>query len=237
MLYNSVKWLWSLSSHNKPCSLNLFVRYREANLKCLNSVRCYSNSVPVILHNRPEHFVKHCMDRLPPSVAVIEKDAIEILSPSCFSVPSEERTDSYQQLMDDPSCTCRDWKRHSLPCKHMLGVAMCFGWHLLPARYIDNPLFVLDYSVIRGAPEAVNVEQTSAREAVNMDCMSAPEAVNVEQTSARELVNMDCMNAPEAVNVEQTSALEAVNMDCMSAPDAVNVEQTSARDLLSIYKG
>jgi len=78
------------------------------------------------------------------------------------------------------------------------------------------------------ATEAVNVEQTSAREAVNMDCMSAPEAVNVEQTSARELVNMDCMNAPEAVNVEQTSAREAVNMDCMSAPEAVNVEQTNA---------
>jgi len=53
-----------------------------------------------------------------------------------------------------PSCSCRDWCRHHLPCKHVLAVFMykpAYGWESLPAAYTQLPIFCLDTEVVGSA--------------------------------------------------------------------------------------
>ena len=68
----------------------------------------------------------------------------------------------YVQLINDtdpniPSCDCVDWKRHCLPCKHLLAVLMhseqCSGWDSLPEFYRNVPQFNLDPSIVQSAPQ------------------------------------------------------------------------------------
>ena len=46
-------------------------------------------------------------------------------------------------LTDLPFCECVDWKKHYLPCKHMLAVGKKFeiSWESFPKRYRDSPFF------------------------------------------------------------------------------------------------
>ncbi|KAK5927631.1 hypothetical protein CgunFtcFv8_012766 [Champsocephalus gunnari] len=46
-----------------------------------------------------------------------------------------------------PSCTCKDWAKHKLPCKHFCAVfnhVHEWGWEKLASGNRDNPLFSLD---------------------------------------------------------------------------------------------
>ena len=51
-------------------------------------------------------------------------------------------------LTDLPFCECIDWKKHYLPCKHMLAVMKKFemSWESFPKRYRDSPLFKTEFN-------------------------------------------------------------------------------------------
>ena len=51
-------------------------------------------------------------------------------------------------LTDLPFCECVDWKKHYLPCKHMLAVMKKFemSWESFPKRYRDSPLFKTEFN-------------------------------------------------------------------------------------------
>ena len=46
-------------------------------------------------------------------------------------------------LTDIPFCECVDWKKHYLPCKHMLAVMeeVEMSWKSFPKRYRDSTFF------------------------------------------------------------------------------------------------
>lgn len=49
-----------------------------------------------------------------------------------------------------PSCTCGDFLRHNLPCKHFFAVFLCqpeWGWNRLPSQYLSSPELTLDITV------------------------------------------------------------------------------------------
>jgi SWIM zinc finger len=76
-----------------------------------------------------------------------------------FTVVSTDDTDAYTVVIKHgcdnagiqaPYCSCIDWRRFNLPCKHMLAVFIffpSFGWDALPLDYTSFPHFSLDRNV------------------------------------------------------------------------------------------
>ena len=101
--------------------------------------------------NRPRRFVNHCLRRLPP--LCLQLYVVHIESGN-FLVFSEESDISYSVTLfgttvTSPSCHCPDWRRHHLPCKHILAVLSIegFGWLNLPEQYRSFPQFNLDPNI------------------------------------------------------------------------------------------
>jgi len=128
-------------------------RYETLNMECLDSIRRYHTDTPTFLHNRPRPFVDHCPKRLPPAASV--SDTIQHVHNGTFLVPSVASSGTYtvqlQSSSGVPSCTCPDWLKYRLPCKHMLavfGAYLDWGWDSLPAAYQNFPHFSPDPSIL-----------------------------------------------------------------------------------------
>ena len=54
-------------------------------------------------------------------------------------------------LHGEPSCTCKDWVKYHIPCKHFFGVFRLFpqwSWEALPQSYQQSPYLNLDDQAI-----------------------------------------------------------------------------------------
>jgi len=72
-----------------------------------------------------------------------------------FTVCSADSDNVYTIEISVPACTCFDWQKHHLPCKHMLAVFHIYpawGWDSLPSSYRDFAHFHLDPEIIGSAP-------------------------------------------------------------------------------------
>ena len=60
---------------------------------------------------------------------------------------------------DLPHCECRDWKKHQLPCKHIIAVMHIynFDWCHFPENYQKSPFFSVNEDVV-GILTATNSE-------------------------------------------------------------------------------
>lgn len=132
-------------------------RYEELNIHSLSTVHRYDQSVPHFLLNRPKKFVKHCLHRMPPFVEVDEA-CIKVVSDGVYTVSSRDSDRTYEVRLhsvadpDSPSCQCEDWRKHPMPCKHMLAVvthAPNCTWENLPLKYRSFPLFCLDPDILQ----------------------------------------------------------------------------------------
>ena len=50
-----------------------------------------------------------------------------------------------------PSCTCQDWKRHHVPCKHFFAIFRCqtdWQWERLPLKYLEGPYLSTDNAAL-----------------------------------------------------------------------------------------
>ena len=129
------------------------------NVRCLDTVRRYDSSVPCFLRNRPPFFQSHCLRRISASTTPTPSGSIVESESGMFTVASSNTANSSYVVRlhsetnsDVPSCECRDWSRHCLPCKHMLAVIMrqsgTDGWDSLPCRYRNLPQFNLDPEIV-----------------------------------------------------------------------------------------
>lgn len=135
-------------------------RYTIGNVKISSDFKLYDKSIPTYLHNRPQWFVKHCMQRLHAAKIGFSGDDVQKLTVSSFLVKghtfqqdSKERN-VYKVFLgsDDqfPTCECVDFKQHCLPCKHIFAIFEVipgYSWNSLPACFTNSPLFSLDESV------------------------------------------------------------------------------------------
>lgn len=115
-----------------------------------SNFKSYDASIPNYLHNRPRTVVEHCMKRLH-STDQFGSGDINGTSKS-YTVKSTEKT--YQVTMGSekelPSCTCEDFRRNFLPCKHFFAVFKFSNqsWRNLSPLYIESPYLNLDFGAI-----------------------------------------------------------------------------------------
>ena len=119
--------------------------------------RKYNSTLPYWLRDNPQKFVKHCVERLTSAGSI--KDEQVTLDESCektFLVKSSNVNDIFIVYLGNensfPSCTCADWRKSLLPCKHMPSVVIKgiqdASWGFLSQKYRSSPIFQLDKEVI-----------------------------------------------------------------------------------------
>lgn len=97
--------------------------------------------------------VDHCVKRIPPHVQPIPEENIQQNSAGKFQVKSVDSGNTYDidLCSSCPCCSCYDWQRYHLPCKHMLAVFHHFpswDWEFLPPEFRDAPHFNLDLEIL-----------------------------------------------------------------------------------------
>ena len=127
-------------------------KYLFLNFQMDPTYRAYTTHVPSYLQGRPRSVIIHCLER--------EERARKTLSPEdimdvdtengIFSVPGKS---GYIHTLDfgiksgKPSCTCQDWARNNIPCKHFFIVFINkggWGWSSLPQSYLESPYLCCD---------------------------------------------------------------------------------------------
>ena len=113
------------------------------------------------MHDKPEKFTKHCVDRLSSANTIKRKD-ISGSDRDLFLVNSSVQDVKYTVSLGDdisfPNCTCEDWRKTLMPCKHMLAVISLvdgFEWTSISLKYRNSPFLQLDSSVILETDETI----------------------------------------------------------------------------------
>ena len=87
------------------------------------SVHCpYKQSIPTYLHGRSQGIITHCLDRKVKNSGFTATSIHDIhLEKGVFEI---EKSSGTVHKVDfgiednNPSCTCKDWIRYHIPCKH-----------------------------------------------------------------------------------------------------------------------
>jgi MULE transposase domain/SWIM zinc finger len=129
-------------------------KYITANAKMNPKYKSFSSSVPTFLHDRPTNFIKHVWSRYKSAQTEFTKDHIAVLGSGMFTVQSEGDSDSHYIVdIDNANCSCYDFTKWHLPCKHMCAIFIyCPGvsFEDLPSTYRNNPYFVVDVEYSAG---------------------------------------------------------------------------------------
>ena len=132
-------------------------RYVEENIRRFSIYRKYNSTLPYWLRGKPQKFAKHCVERLTSAGSI--KDEHVTLDENCektFLMKSSNVNDIYIVYLGNESsflsCTCADWRKSLLSCKHMLSVIIKgvqgASWNSLSQKYRISPFFQLDKEVI-----------------------------------------------------------------------------------------
>ena len=104
---------------------------------------------PRLLERQTQEISHHCMDRIAKAVDIQHENVKEATNKGDFHVRSTENKDQWCQFSlggkdSMPKCTCPDFSRTGLPCKHFFAVFEHnreWKWDALPLKYQDN-LFI-----------------------------------------------------------------------------------------------
>ncbi|XP_054277113.1 uncharacterized protein LOC129004480 [Macrosteles quadrilineatus] len=124
-----------------------YLTYVRENLTMSSSCRMYSEEIPKYLHGRPKWFVTHVMDRLT-SAESLHGCVIVPVSEIHFQIHSTMTYDVNFDLNNrKSSCTCPDFRKERLICKHMIFISIHyqkFDLNLVHELLFDNPIFKCD---------------------------------------------------------------------------------------------
>ena len=106
----------------------MWQKYILHNYKLSEEYRAYSHNIPDYLKGRPKSIILHCLERKAKCLKFISDD---IRSPEegIFEVC---KTDGGNHVVNFnlPECSCKDWARHHIPCKHFFAIfEHCPGWN------------------------------------------------------------------------------------------------------------
>ena len=112
-----------------------------------------SSHITSCLHDRPRSVIIHCLDRNTNSTKILVEHVHDIDSKK--GVFEVETTSGSKQriefgictLEEMPSCTCKDWLRHHIPCKHFSAIFThrpIWRWNNLPQTYLQSVYFSTD---------------------------------------------------------------------------------------------
>ena len=133
----------------------LHYKYVFKNFKQSELYRSYNPSiVPDYLQGRPKQTILHCLHRQASSNKFVASDITQV-NPSLpiFQVKSSKGTHTLDFGIEsgEPSCSCKDWITHHIPCKHFFAVFNHhpqWGWDQLPSSYKASPYLSLDNATI-----------------------------------------------------------------------------------------
>lgn len=120
---------------------DLHRNYVMQNLKSSEMYRSYNNFVPEYLRGRPRSVILHCLDRKSHGNKYDKDDIIPTEKPGAFKVMKRGNSKHTVDVLT-PSCTCKDWVRWHIPCKHffaVFGTQTEWGWAALPKSYTESP--------------------------------------------------------------------------------------------------
>ncbi|KAI8506623.1 hypothetical protein Bbelb_160500 [Branchiostoma belcheri] len=136
-------------------------KYIELNVRYSPGYSMYSSTLPNFLKNRPRDMVEHILSRYEDARLHIDPCSIVNKGDGVFQVKSSSQstyhTISFGTNNTMPSCTCTDWMRYKLPCKHLCAVFQHvpeWGWESFPSKYKDNPIFTLDTKYLGHIPSS-----------------------------------------------------------------------------------
>ena len=117
--------------------------------------------------------MKHYLERIARVQNITSEEVKEIESDigfisRIFQVKSMSKEGYHKVHLGDkhvfPTCTCKDWKKFLMPCKHFLAVfehAQGVSWNSLSKIYISSPFFTIDFDVFGiKEPVALDIENT-----------------------------------------------------------------------------
>ena len=80
------------------------------------------------------------------------------------SASGKEHTLKFANVENMPECTCKDWTRWHIPCKHFFAVFNHFpnwGWATLPKKYLENEYLTADSAVLTNPSDGSSDSPTS----------------------------------------------------------------------------
>ena len=119
--------------------------------------RPYNDNIPDFLRDRPRKVVLHCMDQMRKSSKFKNEDIQTEHSDGRFKVASASgkvHKVDFGKETGVPSCTCLDWMRFHIPCKHFFAIfsnETDWSWYSLPPTYLASPLLCTDQEALWGA--------------------------------------------------------------------------------------
>ena len=126
-----------------------YQHYLDTNLQLSGSYREFKRDIPDYLHNRPPHFVKHCLRSNFGAAEFAEHDVkcVNLEKGEFLVKSSSNSTKLFAVKLSEPSCKCESWRKTHFPCKHIFAVFNFFDeWSLnsLPHSYKNNVFITLD---------------------------------------------------------------------------------------------
>ena len=130
--------------------------YLFLNFQMDPTYRGYSSEVPTYLHGRPKNIIVHCLAREEKARKTFSEDDIceSDEDKGIFIVKGKSgvvHTINFGKESGKPSCTCQDWTRHNVPCKHFFLIFITkiqWGWTSLPQSYLQGPYLSCDNNAL-----------------------------------------------------------------------------------------
>ena len=159
---------------------DMWQKYVFQNYKLSEEYRAYTEEIPGYLKGRPKSVIFHCLERKAKCLK-FTKDDIEVLGDGRFEA---SKTSNGKHTIDFflPECSCKDWARYHIPCKHFFAVfEHCPGWdwYKLPQHFQGSSYLSADTTAVQKylSPANPNADQrgTSHYEDVGTDHESLPQ--------------------------------------------------------------
>jgi len=141
--------------------------YLFLNMQMDPTYRAYSTKVPAYLHGHPKKIIVHCPKKEEKARNTLsEKDIIEADQQNVnFVIKGKSgcihKVNSGKES-GMPSCTCQDWMRHTVPCKHFFLIFITqpqWSWNSLPSQCLQQPNRTCDTNALKTISEAISVNQ------------------------------------------------------------------------------
>ena len=162
-------------------------RYVEQNVRRSGTYRNCNKVLPEWLHDKPQKFTRHCRERIALGKAIKKRDS-EVRSMKCliFQIHSSANNDIYTITLGDkttmPQCTCENWGKSSMPCKHMFAVMdhiECVSCVSFLEKYTQSPFLRLKN----------NIEKSQVKEAKYNELKKGVFMKRSKASTSRELLN------------------------------------------------
>ena len=146
-------------------------KYQKENFAMSESYRSYNEFVPKYLQGRPRSVILHCISRIRKAERFTKEAVHQIDTSGQFRIKSASGKQHTVKFVSDdnmPQCTCKDWTRWHIPCKHFFAVFHYFpnwGWASLPKEYLENEYLSADSTVLTNSSNGSSTATVSGSSA------------------------------------------------------------------------